>query len=201
MFASRKEAGMKLAEKLASYKDANVVVLGIPRGGVAVAAPIAQVLHAELGVAVAKKLPLPGNLEFAIGAVAEDAVSMDAGYATTLGKEYVAAIAGQLRTVVRERLKAFSEQPPVKGRVAIIVDDGMATGHTVNAAVLSVRKKSPSKVVVAVPVASKQAVALVGPNCDELVILDTPEDFMGVGEFYRDFPQLSDEDVRRLLKK
>lgn len=206
MFIDRIDAGRQLAAKLAKYKGRkDAVVLGIPRGGVEVAYAIAKELRVKLGIAVAKKIPFPGNPELAVGAVAfggvvslEDSFVFDQG----TGKDYIDSEVKRLTAEVKRRYLAFGvDFPNVKNKIAVVVDDGMATGHTVLAAVKAVKKGNPKKIIVAVPVSSRQAAEMARAECDELVCLDTPDYFMAVGEFYRNFPQLSDEDVIDCIKK
>ncbi len=206
MFTARLDAGKQLAAKLLKYKGSkDVLVLGIPRGGVEVAYAIAKELKVKLGVAVSKKLSFPGNPELAIGAVAfGGVVSLDDSFVLQhgVGKDYVDSEVERLAAEIKRRYSAFGVGfPEVKNKIAIVVDDGMATGHTVLAAVKAVRNGRPKKIVVAVPVSSRQAAELVRAEADELFCLDIPDFFMAVGEFYRSFPQLTDEDVVDYLKK
>ncbi|MBI2547363.1 MAG: phosphoribosyltransferase [Candidatus Aenigmarchaeota archaeon] len=205
MFQDRFEAGKQLAAKLSKYKGSkDVVVLGIPRGGVEVAYTVAKELKARLGIAVAKKLAFPGNPELAIGAVAfGGVVSLDDSFVLQygVGKDYIGAEKRKLAAEIKRRYLAYGVKfPNVKGRIAVVVDDGMATGHTVLAAVRAVRKDKPKKIIVAVPVSSQHAAELLRAEADEVICLDTPEWFMAVGEFYRSFPQLTDEEVVSYLK-
>lgn len=205
MFHDRLEAGKLLAQRLTAFKGRNAIVLGIPRGGVEVAYVIAKALDSMLGLAIAKKIPSPANPELAIGAVAFGGVlSLDKDRIEShfISLDYVKAEAGRLEGEIKRRYAAFnSSAPDVKNRIVIIVDDGMATGHTVMAAVQAVKKQHPSRLIVAVPVASMEALEMVKPEADEVICLEVPELFMAVGEFYRDFPQLSDADVIRYLKE
>lgn len=206
MFQDRLDAGSQLASKLSKYKGGkDVIVLGIPRGGVEVAYAIAKELKVNLGIAVSKKLSFPGNPELAIGAVAfGGVVSLDDSFALQhgIGRDYVEAEKRKLAAEIKRRYLAYGIKfPNVKGKTAVVVDDGMATGHTVLAAVRAVRRGKPKKVIVAVPVSSQQAAELLRAEADEVICLSTPEWFMAVGEFYRSFPQLRDEDVVEYLKK
>lgn len=206
MFTDRLEAGRLLAGKLSDYKGKKgvVIVLGIPRGGVEVAYSVAKDLKVRLGIAVAKKIPFPGNPELAIGAVAfGGVVSLDQSFAFSygVGKDYIKSETDRLAVEIAQRYKAYGVKfPIVKGKIAVVVDDGIATGHTVLAAVRAVKKGKPKKVVVAVPVSSQQAADMLRAEADELVCLDVPEFFMSVGEFYRSFPQLTDSEVVNYLK-
>lgn len=202
MFQDRFDAGRQLASQLLKYNGKKgVIVLGIPRGGVEVAYAITRELKVKLGIAVAKKIPFPGNPELAVGAVAFGGVkSMEDGQGAC--REYVDGEIKRLAAEIKRRYSAFgTDFPNVKNKIAIVVDDGMATGHTVLAAVRAVRKGMPKKIIVAVPVSSRQAADLVSAEADELVCIDIPDFFMAVGEFYRSFQQLSDEDVIECIRK
>jgi putative phosphoribosyl transferase len=202
MFADRTDAGRQLAQALlAAGEPRDCIVLGIPRGGVVVAAEVARVLSAPLDVVAAAKAGAPGNPEYAIGAVAPDGevfANPDAGYSTT----EVRGFAGPALAKVRHSLEDFrAGQPPlaVEGHCAIVVDDGLATGLTALAAVEYLRRLGAESVVLAVPVAPPDAAALLATRVDELVTLETPAGFSAVGQFYGRFEQTSDEDVARLL--
>jgi predicted phosphoribosyltransferase len=181
------------------------VVLGIPRGGVVVAAEVARVLGTLLDVLVAHKIGAPGNPEFAIGAVTADGTTLVeawAGRETGLSaaaidelasREVEAAVAREAR--LRDGRPAF----PLDGATAILVDDGLATGATVHAAVLAARGRGAARIVVAAPVASREAMALLGRVADALVVVAVPDRFHAVGQWYADFGQVEDETVRRLL--
>lgn len=206
MFQDRLDAGRQLAAKLSKYKGSkDAVVLGIPRGGVEVAYAIAKELGVKLEIAVAKKIPFPGNPELAVGAVAfGGVVSMEESFAFSqgAGKEYIESEVKRLTAEIRRRYSAYNADfPEVKNKITVVVDDGMATGHTVLAAVRAVKKGKPGKIIVAVPVSSAQAADLVRAEADELICIDTPDFFMAVGEFYRNFPQLTDEEVIDYIKK
>jgi len=204
LFDDRRDAGAQLAQQLAKFQD-NVLVLGIPRGGVSVAAEVARVLGAELDVIVARKLGAPFSPELAIGAVTADGgryLNVDAIAAYDIAGEYISeeTHAQQMEAGRREaRFRAGRPAPEVRGRTVIIVDDGLATGATMLAAVRSVRNGAPARVVVAVPVGSPSACAMLRPEVDELVCLSVPPWFGAVGEFYRDFRQIDDDEVIALL--
>jgi putative phosphoribosyl transferase len=181
------------------------VVLGIPRGGVVVAAEVARVLGAPLDVLVARKIGAPGNPEFALGAVTADGTTIVepwARSATGLTDDEVAALAAPEIERARDRERRLRADRPavaVRDRTAILVDDGIATGATVHAAILAVRALGAARIIVAAPVASDEAVGLLGPAADALILLAVPALFRAVGEWYELFGQVEDEEVRRLL--
>ncbi|MEK7611323.1 MAG: phosphoribosyltransferase family protein [Patescibacteria group bacterium] len=208
IFRDRETAGKMLAGRLADYQgEKDAIVLGIPRGGVVVAAAVAKVLNLPLDIVVARKLPAPGNPELAIGAVdGEGHVFLREGVVELyrMTPEY-------LETVIREQgLEANRREgvyratrPPLNlaGKTGIIVDDGLATGATALAAVTAVRGAGAERVVLAVPVAVPEAATLLKTEVDDLVALDMPLDFLAVGQFYESFKQVTDEEVIRLLKE
>jgi predicted phosphoribosyltransferase len=204
-FADRREAGQALAHRLVAWAGQDLVVLGLPRGGVPVAFEVARALHAPLDVLVVRKLGFPGQAEFAMGAIASGGVRV---MNDEIPREYmpgpseVEAVvrAEQIELERRERAyRGHHDLTPVAGRVVLLVDDGLATGTTMRAAVRAVRRLSPSRVVVAVPVASIQARDAVAALADDVVCLSTPEPFTAVGLWYDSFPQTSDEEVAELL--
>lgn len=205
LFRDRRDAGAALATELEHYLGADVLVLGLARGGVAVAAEIAPRLDAELDVIVARKLGSPGAPELAIGAVTADgerflneSVIRDLG----VSEPYIAAVtkiqAGEARRI-ETRLRGERAAPHIRGRTVILVDDGLATGATMRAAVRSVRRQHPARVVVAVPVGTREACAALRAEADEVVCLHEPTYFGAVGMWYGGFPQLDDDKVRQLL--
>ncbi len=203
IFKNRADAGDKLAEKLKHYE--NTVILAIPRGGVETALPIAIKLEAPLCVIVSRKITVPQYPEVAVGAVTADGSAVySESYVEELGlsKEEVCTAKEEAIKEAKRRERVYiSRKCELKNKVAIVVDDGLATGYTMLSAVKSVRKSSPKKIIVAVPVASPDAHDMVKRNCDELVCLQISDDFFAVGAFYEDFPQLSDADVISILKK
>lgn len=205
-FRDRSEAGERLAEALSRYAGrGDVVVLGLPRGGVPVAAVVARRLSAPLDVLIVRKLGVPGWEELAMGAVATGGVRVlnDAVVrAEGISEEVVDAVtARELKELHRREIKyrGHAGAPEVAGRVVILVDDGIATGATIQAAVRALRQQAPAEVVIAVPVASNEARARLEPMVDAFVSLRTPDDFRAVGQWYLRFDQTSDEEVRRLL--
>ena len=204
-FKDRVEAGEKLAEALADLRGKDVVVLGIPRGGVVVADEVAKALGAPLDVVVTRKIEAPGEPEYALGAVTQDGeVIMDRQAAESLGAtpDYLDEQVRTKREEVRERLRRFRGEEPYpsfEGKTVVIVDDGIATGSSVSAAVMSVRKGNPKEVVVAVPVAPADAVEALSQDGPRVVCLETPGPFLAIGEFYDDFEQVEDFEVKRIL--
>lgn len=206
MFVDRKEAGQQLAEALSSLADEDVVVLGIPRGGVDVAAVVAEALHAPLDVVIPRKVGAPGNPELGLGAVAEDVEVLDQHLIRTLdvSEDYLRRkIADEREEIARRSALYRSGRPPVDltGKVAVVVDDGVATGGTAAAALRWARAKGAKKVVLAVPVAPGEAVRRLKDEADEIRVLATPEPFFAVGQWYRSFPQIADERVIELLSR
>jgi predicted phosphoribosyltransferase len=205
LFSNRVEAGKRLARALEQLRGEDVVVLGIPRGGVVVANEVAEALGATLDVVVTRKIEAPGEPEYALGAVTQEGdVIMDRRAAESIGasSEYLDDQIRKKREEVRdrmERLRGDRPYPKLEGRVVIIVDDGIATGSSVEAAVISVRKRKPKEVVVAVPVAPRDAVEGLRKGGTKVVCLETPGAFFAIGEFYGDFNQVEDAEVRRIL--
>lgn len=203
---NRKEAGQKLASQLLDYKGKNVVVLAIPRGGVVLGYEVAKVLEAPLDVVVPRKIGAPGNPELAIGAVSEDGtVVLDQGLLQMfrISNEYVEREREAERAEIRRRTSAFrGSLPPLdlSGKIVIVVDDGLATGATMKAAVASIRKKGASEVVVAVPVGPPDTVRELSKEVDRVVCPIVYEPFMAIGQFYDDFTQVEDGEVIRLLR-
>jgi len=204
IFRDRIEAAERLAEALAAYRGKNPLVLAIPRGAVPMGQVIAQRLGGELDVVLVRKLRAPFSPEFAVGAIDETGWAYVASHARQAGADerYLEEEkAAQLATLHRRRKEYTPRRAPIDpaGRVAIVIDDGLATGATMIAALHAVRARDPARLVCAVPVAPPDSVEAVKPYCDEVVCLDTPWDFGAVGRFYRNFDQVEDEEVIRLL--
>jgi putative phosphoribosyl transferase len=205
-FENRQQAGKRLAQALVAWHGRkDLLVLALPRGGVPVAAEVAKDLQAPLDVVVVRKLGYPGQEEFAMGAIASGGVqvmsNVAGGWPVSEQAVRSAVQREQVELLRREQAYRGHKPPPrIKDQVVILVDDGLATGATMRAAVQSVRARQPARIVVAVPVASSSALASVGSVADEVVCLQTPEPFHAVGLWYRDFDQTSDEEVMRLLK-
>jgi putative phosphoribosyl transferase len=205
LFADRTDAAEKLAAALVQYEGDNPLVLGIPRGGVPMACIISERLHGQTDVVLVRKLRAPGKPEFAIGSVDESGWVYLAAGATMDGVDdaYIASEnALQLQTIRARRAAYTSDRGSIdaRGRVAIVVDDGLATGSTMVAALHAVRAMQPSQLVCAVPLAPVDTIDCVDACCDEIVCLATPEQFYAVGQFYRDFSQITDQEVMRLLR-
>ena len=204
-FRNRAEAGRKLGEALAEFKGMDVVVLGIPRGGVVVAREVAKALEAPLDIVVTRKIEAPGEPEYGLGAVTQEGdVLMDRKAAESVGAsdEYLDDQVRKKREEVRERMERLRPSvpyPKLERKVVIIVDDGIATGSSVEAAVMSVKKRGPKEIVVAVPVAPADAKARLAKSGAKIVCLETPWSFFAIGEFYADFGQVEDDEVRRIM--
>ncbi|MEX0880399.1 MAG: phosphoribosyltransferase [Thermoanaerobaculia bacterium] len=206
-FEDRIHAGRALADRLAPYRGRDVLVLGIPRGGVPVAAEVARRLDADLDVVVARKLGAPGEPELAIGAVTANGgefLNEDVVRSLGVSDAYIHGVKREQMEEARRRETRFRGDRPAEGmqdRVAIVVDDGLATGATMRAAVRSVRKHRPARLIVAVPVGSREACAALRDEADEVVCLSVPEPFGAVGSFYRNFEPVEDAEVGSILRE
>jgi predicted phosphoribosyltransferase len=207
LFEDRRDAGQKLADKLGSFAGRDdVTVLALPRGGIPVGFEVARALGVPLDVFVVRKLGVPGHEELAMGAIASGgAVSVNQEVVNALGisdeqlDQLAEAEAAELAW--REQLYREGRKPAeLRGRTVLVVDDGLATGSTMFAAILALRELDPARIVVAVPVAPADTCREVREQADDLICLDTPEPFFSVGQFYKDFSQTSDEEVRSLLR-
>lgn len=205
-FRNRAEAGRVLAEHLRKYAGRDdVVVLGLPRGGVPVAFEVATALEAPFDVFLVRKVGVPGYEEFALGALASGGTGvLNEELVKSLGipREVVAAeVAKETRELQRRERAYRGDRPPpdVAGRTVIVVDDGLATGSTMLAAVQALRERGPARIVVAVPVADPAVCASLRAVADEVVCARTPRPFYAVGAWYDDFGQTSDDEVRELL--
>ncbi len=209
IFADRHEAGRRLAEKLLRFSDRRPIVLALPRGGVPVGYEIARALGAPLDLVLVRKLGAPGQPELAIGALAlgaEAEIVTDQPLLAALGvtAAALAAITAREREEIQRRRKLYlGDRPPapIAGRTAILVDDGIATGATMRAALHATRKRKPARLVLAVPVAAPDTIARLGAEADEIVCLEQPSSFFAVGQFYRSFTQLEDREVLDLLAR
>jgi len=207
-FRDRQEAGQLLAQALTFLeRRKDVIVLGIPRGGMVVAAEVARVIGAPLDVYITRKIGAPHNPELAIGAIASSGdVVLDEGLIESLGvsPEYVQGETERQRREIERRLKKYRGNRPAQklsGRNVLLVDDGVATGATTLAAIRALKKQEPAELVLAIPVGPLDAIARLKEGVDRLVCLDTPQPFWAVGAFYEVFDQTSDEEVVRLLRE
>jgi putative phosphoribosyl transferase len=204
-FADRRDAGRRLAPLLSDLAGEDAVVLGLPRGGVPVAAEIATALLAALDVLVVGKIGVPGHEELALAAVADDGrVALNPGVMASvgLGRDDVAALARRHAADLSRRareLRGDRAPEPLEGRAVVIVDDGMATGATMRVALDVVRRRDPRVLVAAVPVAAPDALAMAAKEADRVECVMAPPSFRAVGPWYADFTQVSDAQVRRLL--
>ncbi|HXG12823.1 MAG TPA: phosphoribosyltransferase [Gemmataceae bacterium] len=208
MFRDRSDAGRRLAAKLLHYADdPNVLVLALPRGGVPVAYEVARALHAPLDVFLVRKLGLPGHEELAMGAIASGGVRVlndEVVRALNIPDEVIDVVAAEEQRELQRRERAYRDDrppPDVRGRTVILVDDGLATGSTMRAAVAALRRREPARIVVAVPVAAAETCAEFQNVADEIVCVITPDPFYAVGLWYEDFSQTTDEEVHALLQK
>ncbi len=205
IFADRREAGQLLAKELSSYFNRlNAMVLAIPRGGVVVGGEVARALKLPLDVIVTKKIGAPGNEELAIGAVAEDGepiYDQDLVSRLGIGKKQLSWLSKQVFQKIKDYITNFrgGRALGVADRVVIVVDDGVATGATIQAALAWLRSKHPKEVILAVPTGAADSMRKLEQMADRTVCLDKPEWFAAVGQFYREFGQVSDEEVKRIV--
>jgi predicted phosphoribosyltransferase len=201
-FHDRTEAGQRLAGTLAKHHFKDVLILALPRGGVVIGDIIASVLHAPLDLILVRKLPHRFSPEFALGAIAEGSEPLYEDVAPA--EEWHKKSLSEAKELIAARRKQYFKDQPSQsaaGKTAIIVDDGIATGLTMKAAVLSARAQKPAKLIVAVPVAAEDSLAMIRPLVDEVIVLDDPANFQGaVGAHYQRFNQVSDDDVVNILQ-
>lgn len=207
-FTNRAEAGVALAAELHHYAGrADLIVLGLPRGGVPIAAAVARALGARLDVFVVRKLGVPGHRELAMGAIASGGSQVlnqgviDALHVTDAD---IRTVAAEERRELERRERAYrGNRPPLAlaNQVVVLVDDGLATGSTMLAAVQAIRQQKPARIVVAVPVASQSASVKLRQAADEVICVRVPKSFSAVGEWYVDFAETSDDEVRECLKE
>lgn len=205
-FEDRQSAAEKLVDPLKKYVGVkNAIILAIPRGALQIGAVLREQLHLPLDIVVTKKIGAPGNEEFAIGVVGPDGQyhcdkNTLAGYGIPLS--YVEDEAKRLQHMIKRRYEDYrgSPLPPdLKDKICIVVDDGIATGHTTEAAVEYLRRQKAKKIVLAVPVSAADSAARLEKEVDEFICLQKPDDFYAVGQFYQNFPQVSDEEAIRIL--
>lgn len=206
-FSNRKEAGRLLSEELKKLKVEADVVAGIPRGGIIVAAEISQGLNAQLDIALSRKIGAPNNPEFAIAAVSEDGNlfinEMTKQHFDKIDEYLKIEKARQLNEIKR-RIEVFRKirpKVPLGGKIVVVTDDGIATGATLEAAILAIRNESPKKIIVALPVGPRYNLEKLAKEADMTISLAAPAFFASVGQFYEDFSQTTDEDVLEVLKK
>lgn len=202
-FSGREQAGEMLAERLFGYRNEQPVVFALPRGGVPVGFEVARRLGAPLEVIVARKLGAPGQEELGIGAVAPEGVRVLNERVIAqlgVGEDYLEWVTSRERQEMERRMRMFGGgHSGARGRTAILVDDGLATGMTAWAAIESLRQREPRRLILAVPVCAAQMAEAIRPQVDELLALDLPSDLGAIGFWYENFEQVSDGEVRRLL--
>ena len=208
-FRDRSDAGRRLAKALASYKDRHAVVLALPRGGVPVAAEVAATLDARLDLILVRKIGVPSQPELAMGAVVdgvapivvrnEEVIELSG----TTADEFDAVCARELAEIERRRQIYIGDRAraEIAGQVVIVIDDGIATGATTRAALRAIRIRKPKELVLAVPVAPRDTITQLRGEVDTLICLETPDPFIAIGYFYRDFRQISDEEVVETLRR
>jgi putative phosphoribosyl transferase len=208
LFKDRADAGRRLAEELSGYGGrTDVMVLGLPRGGVPVAFEVAKVLKAPLDIFLVRKLGAPGQKELAMGAIAPGGVRVlnrDVVQALNISDEIIEAIAAEEQQELERRERAYRgdrPKPDVRGRTLILVDDGLATGASMRAAVIALRGQEPGGIIVAVPTAAPETCEALKDEVDEIVCVLTPQPFLGIGASYEEFSQMTDEEVRELIEQ
>jgi putative phosphoribosyl transferase len=207
-FIDRRDAGRKLAQKLSAYKEQpNVLILALPRGGVPVAYEVALALNTPLDIFIVRKLGLPGREELAIGAIASGGLRVlnpDVIRMLSIPDEVINFVAKRELQELQRRESLYRKDrpyPEVRDQTVILIDDGLATGASMRAAIAGLRSKHPARIVVAVPAAAPAVCEAFQTEVDEIVCAITPEPFSGVGRWYEDFSQVSDEEVRILLEE
>lgn len=207
IFTDRADAGRQLAARLGALEDQDVVVLALPRGGVPVAAQVARALGAPLDVIGVRKLGAPMQPELGVGAIAEGGVRVldrRAVSALRLDDAVIADIESREREELQRRVRLYRgsrDLPDLTGRIAVVVDDGLATGVTARVACRSVRQRDPERLILAVPVAAAQSMEALREEADEVVCVHIPEQFVAVGQWYQHFDQTTDEEVVELLEE
>jgi len=208
LFKDRVDAGKKLAKELSKYANrSDVLILALPRGGVPVAFEVAKELNVEMDIFIVRKLGVPGNEELAMGAIASDDIRVlneDVVSSFHIPDRIIAVVAANELREIERRERAYRKnrpKPEIEGKTVILIDDGLATGATMRAAVEAIKSKSPAKIIVAVPTAAADTCLFFKEKVDEIICVATPEPFYGVGAWYGDFSQTTDEEVCELLDK
>ena len=206
IFENRVDAGRRLAARLENYRGPDTIIFAIPRGGVVIGYEVASALGAPLDVIIPRKIGAPGQPELAIGAIGDDISILDDDTIRYLGvsEGYIQDEIERQKQEIQRRWRLYRGDgafPDVKGKTLVLVDDGIATGHTTMAAARALRKKDPGKLVLAVPVAPPETVGRLRQEVDELVVLETPDPFFSVGSWYHEFEQTTDEEVIDLLRR
>lgn len=205
-FKNRKDAGERLIEALMEFKEApDCIAIGLPRGGVVIAKIVKDALKIPLDVIVPRKIGAPNNPEFAIGAIAGDELFLDPEIIETVKapQSYIDSVVEEEKKEAERRLALYRKNRPPQdfsGKTILLIDDGIATGATIRASLLWLKKKGAKKIVIAVPVAPRHTIDLLKKEADQVICLSTPEPFMAVGQFYEDFPQTTDDEVIALLE-
>lgn len=206
-FSDRTDAGERLAGQLANYRGRNPLILAVPRGGVVVAFPVWQALGGELDLVITRKIGAPHQPELAVGAVTGDGkIILNEGLIRQAGisREYIDRIAAAEQAEITRRLHRYRGDRPVPragGKTVIVVDDGIATGYTLMAALRGLQESKPAELVLAVPVGPPDTLDRLRPEVDRLICIEAPVSFAAVGQFYRDFGQTGDAEVKRILQQ
>jgi putative phosphoribosyl transferase len=207
LFEDRKDAGRTLAGELLEYKDRpDVIVLALPRGGVPVAHEVAQALNAPLDIILVRKLGLPGHEELAMGAIASGGVRVlndEVIQSLSIPQKLIDRVAERERHELERRERAYrgdTPRPELAGKTVILIDDGLATGASMRAAIAGVRAQDPASIIVAVPTAAPETCASFEELADEIICATTPQPFYGVGLWYENFSQTSDDEVQEMLE-
>jgi len=204
MFEDRKEAGEKLTKALETYKNKKALVLAIPKGGVEVAYQVAEYLNADFSILISRKLPFPDNPESGFGAIAEDgSVFINEEAVRWLSKNQIEKIKKEQIQEIKRRIEVLRGNKPLPkifDKTVILIDDGLAMGSTMRAAIELCKKKKAKKIVVAVPVSSKNVKEEISKLVDEIIVLETPEFFQAVAQVYKNWHDVSDEEVIEIMK-
>lgn len=202
IFKDRIEAGLLLSDKLLKYQNSNSIILAVPRGGIPVGYVIAKKLQLPLDIVLSKKIPHPMNKEFAVGAVSLDSMIIDEYL--NIPNHYINDEVDRLRELLLEKYEIYrgNRKPiDISGKKVIVVDDGIATGNTLLASIDMLRKKKPEKIIVAIPVIPYDRVKIFQQKTDELIYLIASNNFRAVGQFYKEFSQVTDDEVIEILSE